>query len=58
MEESAAALQYSHKLIAQKLSNDLAVERELKEKMRQYDSLAKDLIDISKKSTHSVMVGL
>ncbi len=53
---SEEALKYSHNILSQKLSFDLASERELKDKLKQYDTLGRELLEISKKSTHSVMV--
>ncbi len=43
-------------MLSQKLSHELAVERELNEKMQEYEKLGKDLLDISKHSTNQVMV--
>lgn len=49
-------MEYSSKLLTQKLSHELAVERELTEKMQEYEKLGKDLLDIAKHSTKQVMV--
>lgn len=56
--EDSAALAYSSKLISQKLAQDLSTEKQLKEKLHDYESLARNLLEISKKSTHEVMVPL
>jgi unconventional prefoldin RPB5 interactor 1 len=58
MESSPQALAYSSKLLSLKLSQDLAIERELKDKLNEYTALGKNLLEISKKSTHEVMVPL
>ena len=50
------ALNYSSKLISQRLNQDLLAEKELKAKIKEYEKLGKDLLEISKKSTEQVMV--
>lgn len=53
---SQSAFDFSHKLLNQKYENDLALERDLRQKVREYETLGKNLTEISKHSTSEAIV--
>ena len=50
------ANQFSQNFFMQKFTQDVRMEKEIKDRIHQYEVLAKNLTEISKKSTSEVMV--